>query len=157
MFWPLFLFVLGISLIILEFVLPGAIAGLAGATLLFISAGMGIAAYPDYAFSIVLGEFFGAAVGIGMGIVLLSRTSSLTGLSLDTNLTAEGGYTNMASNEALVGLQGTVLTALRPSGTIMVGEERLDAVSDGDFINEGEGVTVLEVHGNRVVVEKYEA
>lgn len=157
MIWPLLLFVLGVSLIVLEFVIPGAIAGIAGVILLFVSAGIGMANYPDAKFLIIMGEFFGAAIGVGLGLMLLSRTSRTTGLSLETNLSEEAGYTNMASNIALVGQTGTVMTALRPSGTILIGEERLDAVSDGDFIDEEESVVVLEVHGNRVVVEKLEA
>ena len=154
MFWPLLLFVLGISLIVLEFVLPGVVCGIGGAALLCISAVMGIAAYPDYTFMIIMGEFMGLAIGVGVGLVVLSKTSSATGLALGTSLSEESGYVNLPSNTALVGRSGVVMTSLRPSGTIIVDGERHDAVSDGDFINEGEPVRVLEVHGNRVVVER---
>lgn len=154
MFWPLFLFVLGISLIVLEFVLPGVVCGIGGAVLLCISAVMGIAAYPDYTFMIITGEFMGLALGVGLGLIVLSKTSSATGLALGTSLSEESGYVNLPSNTALVGRSGVVMTSLRPSGTIIVDGERHDAVSDGDFINEGENVRVTEVHGNRVVVER---
>jgi membrane-bound serine protease (ClpP class) len=154
MFWPLFLFFLGISLIVLEFVLPGVVCGIGGAVLLCISAVMGIAAYPDYTFMIIMGEFMGLALGVGLGLIILSKTSSATGLALGTSLTEESGYVNLPTNSALVGRPGLVMTALRPSGTIIVDGERHDAVSDGDFILEGEAVRVLEVHGNRVVVER---
>ena len=154
MFWPLFLFFLGISLIVLEFVLPGVVCGIGGAVLLCISAVMGIAAYPEYTFMIIMGEFMGLALGVGLGLIVLSKTSSVTGLALGTSLTEESGYVNLPTNTALVGRPGTVMTALRPSGTILVDGERHDAVSDGDFILEGEAVRVLEVHGNRVVVER---
>lgn len=157
MFWPLFLFFLGISLIVLEFVLPGVVCGIGGAVLLCISAVMGIAAYPEYTFMIIMGEFMGLALGVGLGLIILSKTSSVTGLALGTSLTEESGYVNLPTNTALVGRPGTVMTALRPSGTIIVDGERHDAVSDGDFILEGETVRVLEVHGNRVVVERVEA
>ncbi len=154
MFWPLFLFALGISLIVLEFVLPGVVCGIGGAVLLCISAVMGIAAYPDYTFMIITGEFMGLALGVGLGLIVLSKTSSATGLALGTSLSEESGYVNLPSNTALVGRTGLVMTALRPSGTIVVDGERHDAVSDGDFILEGEAVRVTEVHGNRVVVER---
>jgi len=157
MFWPLLLFFLGIALIVLEFVLPGIVCGIAGAALLVVSAIMGIQAYPDYTFTILIGEFFGAAVGIAGGLFLLTRTSHLTGLSLETSLTEEGGYVNLPSNTALIGRSGVAMTALRPAGTIIVDGERFDAVSDGDFIGEGETVSVLEVNGNRVVVARSEA
>lgn len=154
MFWPLLLFFLGISLIVLEFVLPGVVCGIGGAVLLCISAVMGIAAYPDYTFMIIMGEFMGLALGVGLGLIILSKTSGATGLALGTSLTEESGYVNLPSNTALVGRPGLVMTALRPSGTIIVDGERHDAVSDGEFILEGESVRVLEVHGNRVVVER---
>lgn len=157
MFWALFFFFMGITLIVLEFVLPGIVCGVAGTVMLFVSGIMGIQAYPDYTFSIIIGEFFGAAVGIGVGLLLLTKTSSATGLSLETNLTEEGGYVNLPTNTALIGRAGVVMTALRPSGTIVVDGERHDAVSDGDFIDEGEAITVVEVHGNRVVVARGEA
>ena len=157
MFWPLLLFFLGISLIVLEFVLPGIVCGIGGAVLLCISAVMGIAAYPDYTFMIIMGEFMGLALGVGLGLIILSKTSSATGLALGTSLSEESGYVNLPSNTALVGRPGLVMTALRPSGTIIVDGERHDAVSDGDFILEGEAVRVLEVHGNRVVVERAQA
>lgn len=156
MFWPLLLFFLGITLIVLEFVLPGIICGIGGAILLCISAAMGIAAYPDYTFMIIMGEIMGAALGIGAGLIVLSRTSGATGLALGTSLSEESGYVNLPTNTALVGRVGMVMTALRPSGTIIVDDERHDAVSDGDFIDEGQIVRVLEVHGNRVVVERSE-
>lgn len=154
MMWPILLFILGILLIVLEFVLPGIICGIGGVVLLCVSAMMGINAYPDHSFIIIVGEFFGAAVGIGGGLYLLTRTSHLTGLSLETTLSEETGYVNVASNTALVGQHGVAMTALRPAGTIVVNGERLDAVSDGEFIGEGDSVAILEVHGNRVVVEQ---
>ena len=157
MFWPLFLFFLGVTLIVLEFVLPGIVCGVGGAVLLCISAVLGIAAYPEYTFMIVMGEFMGLTLGVGLGLIILSKTSSATGLALGTSLSEESGYVNLPSNTALVGRPGMVMTALRPSGTIIVDGERHDAVSDGEFILEGEAVRVVEVHGNRVVVERVEA
>jgi membrane-bound serine protease (ClpP class) len=155
MFWPILLFALGIGLIVLEFVLPGAICGISGAVLLVISTWLGISEYPDHALLIVFGEFIGAGLGIAAGLVLLSSSSSAIGLSLDTNLTEELGYTNLASNTNLIGTTGTVMTALRPSGTIVLENgERVDAVSDGNFIEDGQQVIIIEVHGNRVVVER---
>ena len=41
-------------------------------------------------------------------------------------------------------------------GTVELGTERLQAVSEGAFIDRGAVVKVIEVHGNRIVVEKAE-
>jgi membrane-bound serine protease (ClpP class) len=49
-----------------------------------------------------------------------------------------------------------VVTPLRPAGTVEFGTERLQAVSEGAFIEAGAVVRVIEVHGNRIVVEQAE-
>jgi len=46
------------------------------------------------------------------------------------------------------------LSKLRPAGTIKLNGERVDAVSEGSFINKGQKVKVISVSGSRVVVRK---
>lgn len=153
MLWALLLFLLGVFLVILEFILPGAVCGIIGVGCLVASSWIGISAYPEYTVFIIIGELVGAAAGCGLGLLLLAKTSVGRSLFLDTTQSDQEGYSNMASDLSLVGATGLVLTALRPSGTIEANGQRIDAVSDGDFIEEGTLVRVLEVHGNRVVVE----
>ena len=50
--------------------------------------------------------------------------------------------------------QGTAVTDLRPSGTIEVEHQRLDAVTDGEYLEKGSAVVIKEITGNRIVVEK---
>lgn len=153
-FWALFLFAIGVSLIVLEFILPGLVCGIAGVACLLVSAGIGISAYPQYTVFIIIGEVVGGAGGVAGGLLVLAKTSLGRGLFLDTTQRDEDGFTNQASDLSLIGASGVVLTALRPSGTIEVNGRRIDAVSDGSFVDQGALVQVLEVHGNRVVVER---
>ena len=53
----------------------------------------------------------------------------------------------------LVGVEGVTVTPLRPAGTMLVGEDRIDVVADGEFLAKGATVRVVEVEGTRVVVE----
>lgn len=152
-FWAFFLFAIGVTLIVLEFILPGAICGIAGVISLVVSAGIGINAYPQYAVFIMIGETLGAVAGVAIGLLVLAKTSLGRGMFLDTAQSDAAGFTNLPSDLSLVGATGVVLTALRPSGTIEVDGKRIDAVSDGSFVQEGALVQVTEVHGNRVVVE----
>ena len=46
----------------------------------------------------------------------------------------------------------TFLTDLRPAGTITIGEERLDAVTEGEFLQQGQRVKVMRSDGYRHVV-----
>lgn len=149
--WALFLFFVGIALIVLEFILPGAICGIGGVACFVVSTAIAIKAYPDYALFIVIGEFLGAITGVILGLLALAKSPVGRRLFLDT--AQNETYTNQASDLSLIGAAGVVLTALRPAGTIEVDGRRVDAVSDGAFIQEGALVQVTEVHGNRVVVE----
>jgi len=53
---------------------------------------------------------------------------------------------------AMVGRFGTTATPLRPSGAIEIDGQRLDVVTEGEFLAAGVTVRVLYVQGNRVVV-----
>ena len=55
--------------------------------------------------------------------------------------------------EALVGQVGTARTELRPAGSAQIGDRRYQVVTLGDFISKGTAVRVVEVRGNRIVVE----
>jgi len=52
----------------------------------------------------------------------------------------------------LVGATGVALTDLRPAGMARFGDDRVDVVTLGDFINAGTPLRVLRVEGNRVTV-----
>ena len=153
MLWCLVLFILGVSLIVAEFFLPGAVCGIIGVILLVVSAGFGIGAYPEYTLFIIIGELAGAFGAIVLGLYLLSNTNLGRGLFLNKTLSAENAFGDNPSAKIPLGANGVALTALRPSGTIDVEGVRIDAVSDGDFLAEGSLVRVIEVNGNRVVVE----
>ncbi len=53
---------------------------------------------------------------------------------------------------ALVGRTGEAATTLKPTGTIELDGDRIDVVTEGEFVEQGARVRVLYVEGNRVVV-----
>jgi len=53
----------------------------------------------------------------------------------------------------LLGQQGRSLTPLRPAGSAMIGDAKVDVVTEGKFVDTGTAVKVIFVEGNRVVVE----
>ena len=157
MLWCLLLFVLGVALIVVEFIVPGAVCGILGGILLIASTVAGVNAQPEYALFIICGEFVGALIGIGLGLFLLAKTRLGHALFLPATVADDHTLGYSQSTTIVVGAAGQVLTALRPSGTIEVGTERVDAVSDGAFIDKGATIQIIEVSGNRVVVEAAEA
>lgn len=55
-------------------------------------------------------------------------------------------------NKLRTGLHGVALNDLRPSGTVEIAGQRVDAVSEGEFIPKGSGVVVVRDDGASCVV-----
>jgi membrane-bound ClpP family serine protease len=53
---------------------------------------------------------------------------------------------------AMVGRVGTAATVLRPTGAMELDGQRLDVVTEGEFVEAGTAIRVLYVQGSRVVV-----
>jgi len=62
------------------------------------------------------------------------------------------GFESAHSRTDLVGVVGTAITDLRPSGTALFGDERIDVVSEAEWITEGTAVKVISAEGYRHVV-----
>jgi membrane-bound serine protease (ClpP class) len=74
------------------------------------------------------------------GIFLLSRTDRDT------------GYESAPHRGELVGKPGTAITDLRPAGTALFDEERVDVVSESEWIQAGTRVRIVSAEGYRHVV-----
>ena len=77
---------------------------------------------------------------LSRSIVLRDRTDTASGFSGTEDL------------HTLVGRRGSALTVLRPAGIADIDGVRLDVVTQGEFLNAGASVEVIEVEGNRIVV-----
>ncbi len=56
-----------------------------------------------------------------------------------------------------VGDEGKADSPLRPSGKMTIGSQLVDVVTDGEFVDTGEQVRVVEVQGSRIVVRSLRA
>ncbi|MBN1268302.1 MAG: nodulation protein NfeD [Kiritimatiellae bacterium] len=83
----------------------------------------------------------------------LPKWSTFNRLVLAQATSRTEGYTAAASSDRLLGATGTAQTALRPAGTVLFGEQRLDVVTRGEYLDPGTSVRVVETHGQRIVVE----
>ena len=76
-------------------------------------------------------------------------------LVLETELTAREGFASAPETDRVwLGKRGTAASTLRPAGVADIEGERVDVVSDGEFIDQGEPITVVRVDGNRIVVRR---
>jgi membrane-bound serine protease (ClpP class) len=99
-----------------------------------------------------------ASIGLGMMIWLLPQSPVIKRLFLQTSL--EGNFASVGANGSvgghgpnLLGRYGTALSDLRPAGTADLEGERVDVVSDGEFITRGSLLEVIRVEGRRIVVK----
>lgn len=81
-----------------------------------------------------------------------SRRLARSGILLDVDEGRDIGYFSAAPREELVGSEGVALTDLRPAGTGRFGGERVDVVTEGDWIEEGTSIRILRAEGYRHVV-----
>jgi membrane-bound serine protease (ClpP class) len=82
----------------------------------------------------------------------LPHSGRFRGLLHSGDVGSAQGYISGALRSELVGASGVALTDLRPSGVADIGGERLDVVSDGDFIARGTEVVVVRSEGYRHIV-----
>ena len=79
------------------------------------------------------------------GIFLLQRTDRAI------------GYESAEVRDDLMDSVGTAITDLRPSGTALFGDERIDVVSESEWITEGTQVRVISAEGYRHIVRAVSA
>ncbi|WP_059171181.1 nodulation protein NfeD [Bacillus sp. FJAT-27445] len=153
-FGTLALFVVGIVLIFMEFFLPGAVAGTLGIAALvgslFLAGGntfqMGVSLLISILFSIVL--------FILLIKVFHKKMTLFNSMVLFDSARKEDGYVSNENRTDLMGKEGIAQTVLRPSGTAIINNERVDVVTEGSFISQNARVKVIEVEGPRVVVRE---
>ncbi len=154
----------GAALIGLEvFVIPGfGVPGLAGgvAVLTALTLSM-LGSYPTV--SEVISALGIVAVSIlAIGAVAyavlrhLPHSRTMSGVLLDQATTQEAGYLSAPDRPDLVGQVGEALTDLRPSGTVSIDGERIDVVTEGPWVEQGERVVILRAESYRHVVRKAE-
>ncbi|WP_413242621.1 NfeD family protein [Paenibacillus sp. 1P07SE] len=148
------LFVVGIALLVLELFIPSfGILGFLGIGSLI--AGVVTAAYDTgNAFYSLLIAFGVATVLVIIFAVIFKKKGIWNKFILRDSLSTEEGYIPAVSREDLLDMEGVTLTPLRPSGTVQIGEERIDVVTSGQFIANNKPIKVIKVEGTRVIVRE---
>ncbi len=66
----------------------------------------------------------------------------------------ESGYVSNVNRLDLIGREALTATPLRPSGAVVLDGERIDVVSEGNYIDRGKDVIIVKVEGSRIVVRE---
>jgi membrane-bound serine protease (ClpP class) len=145
---------IGLAMIIAEFFVPGGILGLLGIGAIIGSLFMSGANVGDMMMSVSIAFI----VAIVAAVILFRRIGLDKGVFrhviLRDRTTTELGYVSNENRLDLIGMVGITVTALRPSGVAVVGNERVDVVSEGSFIQKDTKVKVVKVEGVRVIVRE---
>jgi membrane-bound ClpP family serine protease len=148
------LFVIGLILLIIELFLPGGVIGLIGfGTLVasiflaakhspFITSSLTVAIVSALITMFLLSKVFRKKMVLFQKIVLTDAQSN------------EKGYVSHAARFDLIGKRGYALTVLRPSGTALIENERVDVVTEGEYIERNRPLEVIKVDGLKVVVRE---
>ena len=153
------LFLVGLAMILAEiFLIPGfgvvGVLGLlsfgGGIVLSFPTISQGITALMiAIVMTIVIVYFlFKALFARGYKV----KAGPLSKLILQLEETPDRGYVSIKDRKYLLGKVGYVVTPLRPIGTVMIENEKVDASSEGGFVDQGMKVEVIEADGMRIVV-----
>ena len=95
----------------------------------------------------------GAAAVAAIVAPLLPSIPAFNRLVLAKAARREDGYAASHDTQALVGLEGTALTALHPAGSARFGGRKVDVITRGEFIDAGANLKIVEAHGSRIIVE----
>ena len=148
------LLITGIIFIVLEFFVPGGILGIIGVCAIVASLFMSGYDLTHMSISILIALI----VAIAAFIILYRRADAEKGfiqkIILRDRTTTEEGYITTTVRNELIGQEGITITTLRPSGMALIGDERIDVVSDGTYIEKDKKVQVIAVEGMRIVVRE---
>ncbi len=82
----------------------------------------------------------------------LPSSGRFAGLFLRHAANQHEGYISALPRGDLVGQDGVAVTDLRPAGTAQIGAERVDVVTEGEYVSQGAKVRVLRSEGYRHIV-----
>jgi len=151
---PLIIFLGGAVLILIEVIIPGfGFPGAGGIITIIISI-----IVASGSFERAIGTLSISILITTIAIFLLIRYGPKNSLFSKIVLNAKQGkmgrYVSTVSREDYLNMEGVTVTDLRPVGTIDIKGDRIEAVSEGDFIEKGSKVRVQKIHGFRVIVRK---
>ncbi|MED3763987.1 nodulation protein NfeD [Ureibacillus terrenus] len=153
-FETLILFIIGFVLLITELIVPGGVLGVIGGALMVISLLFAGKSVVHMAYSIIIALAI-AIIGMVILVKFFGKNLHLfSKLVLKDATTSEEGYVSNVNRIDLIGKEGITLTPLRPSGTVLINDERIDVVSEGNYIDADKKVRVIEVEGSRIVVRE---
>ena len=165
--WEILLFVIGIILLIFEFlVIPGfGIAGISGSILILGALILALVGNVNFDFDFVSAADISKGIitvisGVIISVALLfwffqkiGSKGPLGRLALQADQATEKGYIGVPSElQEYIGKEGLAATILRPSGKVIIGDRQFDAVALYGYIEKGAGIKVVKYENAQLYV-----
>ncbi|WP_412059610.1 NfeD family protein [Metabacillus idriensis] len=148
------LFIVGLILVFAEIFVPGGIIGFIGFGAILLSFFIATDDIGYMAFSLVVAFLVAISAAIIFVKVFGKRMNIFKKLILRDSANTESGYVSNRNRLELIGKTGIALTSMRPSGTALIDDERIDVVTEGTYIKKDQKVKIVKVEGSRVVVRE---
>jgi membrane-bound serine protease (ClpP class) len=149
---PLVLQIIGVIIIIAEIILPsGGILSIMAISVL------GFSLFKAFSISSNVGMLFSVAdiIMIPLLVLLGLKLLAKSPVTLRKTLSKEDGVVSQKQNmDQLLNASGVALTDLRPAGSIRISNKKIDAVTQGEYIDKDTLVYVIEVTGNQIIVKE---
>ncbi len=140
----------GFLLIIVEiFLTPGFIVGLIG--IIAIAVGIGMV-YNEYGTSSGNIALVSSAVVLTVGIVLAFKGKVWQRFAIEDEIT--GKANKIHEQNVSVGDQGKAISALRPAGSAIINDQKVEVHTDGEFLLANDLIEVEKILNNRIIVRK---
>ncbi len=167
--WEIILFMVGVILLAAEiFVIPGTgIAGILGFSLVLSGLTLSMIENVQFdftmvsmsgiytSFSVVIFSMLVSTIMLFLLLPKLLENGKMNAFVVQSEQKTDLGY--IAVDESLLnlkGLEGVVLTDLRPSGKVFVNNLPMDATSMGGYIEKGIPIIVVGTEGPQLIVKK---
>jgi membrane-bound serine protease (ClpP class) len=147
-----FLLVLAMVLITVDFYLPGFVLGSIGVVLMVVALFVAKGAY-GWGALLWLAPLELALGGVAFYIAVKVVPQTRTGKKLFLTHTQEGRAQPQRGAE-WIGQQGVAHTVLRPSGVAVINGNRLDVQAESGMIPAGSAIQVVAVQDNNIIVRK---
>lgn len=147
------LVVIGLFLIVLEFILPGMICGILGAVTLLVALFLFATDFPSplwvTLFIVTVAFLLYGVIRFSLWRIAHSKKDGALYLRSD-----QKGFVASAYDKTVIGESGVVATDLKPAGFIIVQGKQLSALSVSGYIPKGEKVDIIGGEEQNLIVKK---
>jgi membrane-bound ClpP family serine protease len=149
MSWIIFLFLIGLLLLLLElFVTPGFLIGIFG----LLSWGLAIGRVYD-----LYGTLYGnVATVFVLLFIIFSVYLGIKGKiwsKVTVHSTIHGKANGPVDFSPTLGMKGLTVSTLRPTGSARFDTTVVEVVTQGEWITHGQNIEIIEIDGHKIIVK----